>query len=78
MLVGSIASPTIFFLLSNLMVWMQSSEAFYAKTVSGLLTCYAAGLPFYKNSLLATIVFLPLVLVSFNYLTRKKAALTIA
>lgn len=78
MLVGSIASPTVFFLLSNLMVWMQSSEAFYAKTLSGLLTCYAAGLPFYKNSLLATIVFLPLVLVSFNYLTRKKAALTIA
>lgn len=78
MLIGSIASPTVFFLLSNLMVWMQSSEAFYTKTLSGLLNCYAAGLPFYKNSLIATVIFLPLVLVTFNYLARKKAALTIA
>lgn len=78
MIIGSLASPTVFFLLSNLLVWIQSSETFYAKSISGLLTCYAAGLPFYKNSLLATLVFLPLVLVSFNYLTRRKAAFTLA
>ena len=78
LLVGSVASPTVFFLLSNGMVWINSSEAIYAKTVNGLLTCYAAGLPFYKNSLLATILFLPLIMVGFNYLTRRKAAITIA
>ena len=78
LLVGSVASPTVFFLLSNFMVWLNSSEAFYSKSMSGLMTCYAAGLPFYKNSLVATIVFLPLVLISFNYLTRKKASFTLA
>ena len=42
------------------------------------MTCYAAGLPFYKNALIATLVFLPGILLTYNYLTRNKAALTIA
>jgi len=78
LIAGAIAAPTFFFLISNLSVWMSSTEAVYAKTFSGLLTCYTAGLPFYKNALIATFVFLPIILFSYNYMTREKAVLTVA
>lgn len=78
LLIGSVAAPTVFFLLSNFSVWMGTTEATYTKDFSGLLASYAAGLPFYKNALIATLIFLPGILLTYNYLTRNKAALTIA
>ena len=33
------------------------------KVLAGLMTCYEAGLPFYRNSLIATLLFLPVILV---------------
>jgi hypothetical protein len=75
---GAIAAPTMFFLISNFMVWLSASEAFYSKDVAGLMKCYTAGLPFYRNSLIATLVFLPLILVAYNLLTRKKNAVVLA
>ncbi|HET6559649.1 MAG TPA: DUF6580 family putative transport protein, partial [Prolixibacteraceae bacterium] len=57
--IGAVAAPTIFFLLSNFMVWSGQYGA-YPANFSGLMTCYEAGLPFYRNSLVSTLVFLPL------------------
>jgi hypothetical protein len=78
MIAGGIASPTLYFIVSNFMVWTAASEAVYARSFAGLMTCYEAGLPFYRNSLLAMLVFLPLVVVSYNYITREKAVLKLA
>lgn len=78
LLAGSVIAPTVFFLMSNFMVWAGTTEAVYSKDFNGLMTCYAAGLPFYKNALIATLVFLPAILVLYNYMTRKKTVLTIA
>ena len=78
LIAGGIAAPTVYFLVSNFMVWQAASEATYPKTFSGLLTCYEAGLPFYRNSLIATAIFLPVILVSYNYITRKKTELIVA
>jgi hypothetical protein len=50
---ASIASSTSFFLVSNFMVWM-GSVVMYPHTAAGLSACYIAGLPFYRNDLLAT------------------------
>lgn len=75
---GAVAAPTFFFILSNFMVWLSAAETIYAKTFGGLMTCYTAGLPFYRNSLIGTFVFLPLILVLFNYLERRKAVLVLA
>ena len=75
---GAVASPTFFFILSNFMVWLSSSETIYTKSLGGLMACYTAGLPFYRNSLIGTFVFLPVILVLFNYLERKKASLVLA
>ena len=78
LLAGSVIAPTVFFLLSNFAVWLGTTEVVYSKDFSGLMTCYAAGLPFYKNALIATLVFLPAILVLYNYLSGRKAVLTMA
>ena len=59
---GVILGPTSFFLISNYAVWTVSSHTvpvandMYSHTLSGLITCYAAGLPFYRNDLLSTAI----------------------
>ena len=58
---GSLAGATFYFLASNFLVWIGGGLALnnlpYAKTWDGLITCYAAGLAFYKASLYATLFF---------------------
>jgi len=78
LLAGAIIAPTVFFLLSNFGVWLATTEAAYSKDFSGLMSCYAAGLPFYKNALIATLVFLPAIMFLYNYLTRNRRVLTVA
>lgn len=76
--IGAIAAPTVFFLVSNFMVWQSVAEAPYTKDFNGLLDCYAAGLPFYKNALISTIIFLPITLLLYNYLAKNKTRLVMA
>jgi hypothetical protein len=76
---GAIVAPTVFFLVSNFSVWTGAEAATtYSRDFAGLLKCYTAGLPFYKNALIATLVFLPGILFTYNYLTRKKTELVMA
>jgi len=60
-LIGSLAGAVYFFLISNFMVWIGGGWGInnlpYPKTFDGLLACYAAGLPFFKWSVLATLLF---------------------
>jgi hypothetical protein len=49
-----LAGPTSFFLVSNFTFW--AAEAYYAKTFAGLMTCFAAGIPFYQKDLVSTAV----------------------
>ncbi len=49
---GAILGPTSFFVVSNYSVWAGST--FYAHTLSGLVTCYLAAIPFYRNDVMAT------------------------
>lgn len=74
---GAVAAPTLFFLISNFAVW-AGPQLTYTKDFNGLLACYAAGLPFYKNSLIATMFFTPGILYFYNALVRNKAQLTLA
>lgn len=62
--VGSAAllGPTAFFLMSNFAVWMVSAHSpalpgdMYSNSLGGLATCFAAGLPFYRNDLVSTTI----------------------
>lgn len=50
-----LAGCTAFFVLTNLAVWGLSGT--YPQTPTGLLECYIAALPYYRNSLLGTAFF---------------------
>ncbi|MGD0576833.1 MAG: DUF6580 family putative transport protein [Candidatus Staskawiczbacteria bacterium] len=51
----SVASSVLFFLTTNTAVWAFYS--WYPHTLSGLIACLAAGLPFLKNTLLGDIFY---------------------
>jgi hypothetical protein len=51
---GVVLGPTSFFVASNYAVWLAGDM--YPHSVSGLVACYAAAVPFYRNDLIATTV----------------------
>jgi hypothetical protein len=63
--VASVSGVLIFFLVTNFGVW-AGSQTVYPKNLGGLLTCYAAGIPFLKASLLSTLFFSTLLFTSFE------------
>lgn len=54
---ATLAAPTIYFLISNFLTWIGGGGYHRAKTFSGMIQCYEDAIPFYKGSLLATMVF---------------------
>lgn len=65
---GMFAAPTLFFLVSNFGVWAWGGGLQRAKTFTGLMQCYADGIPFYGNSLLTMAVFGTLFFAAYNLL----------
>ena len=55
-LAGALASTAIFFLVSNFGVWFSSTTT-YPHTFSGLMTCYAVGIPFINGTLLGDLFY---------------------
>lgn len=74
---ASFAAPTVFFLLSNFTVW-AGNTTMYTKDFNGLMQCYEMGLPFYRNSLIATFAFMPVILFAYNYLVKSKSSVVLA
>jgi uncharacterized membrane protein YhhN len=56
-LLATVAAPTIYYIISNFMVWTAGAGYARPKTLTGLMMCYNDGLPFYRNSLYATVFF---------------------
>jgi hypothetical protein len=54
---GALLGPTSFFVVSNYAVW-AANGGMYPHSLSGLLACYAAGVPFYRNDLASTTIVL--------------------
>lgn len=52
-----IAAPTVYFLVSNFMVWASFGGYKRPMTAAGLLQTMADGLPFYGYSVAGTVVF---------------------
>jgi hypothetical protein len=56
--IAALAGPTAFFLGANFGVWIDSHGShMYPATWDGLIACYFAALPFYRNSLVAGVVY---------------------
>ena len=66
----SLISSVIFFLVSNFGVWM--TDALYPKTISGLLLCYWAAIPFFAYEFVATLFFSVSLFSIASVLTSKK------
>ncbi|MGD0628688.1 MAG: DUF6580 family putative transport protein [Terracidiphilus sp.] len=49
---GALLGPTSFFLISDYAVW--AGRSMYPHTMRGLVACYVAALPFYRNDLIST------------------------
>jgi hypothetical protein len=52
---AALASSISFFVVSNFAVW--ACWNMYPKTLSGLMTCYAAGLPFFRRGIAGDMLF---------------------
>lgn len=59
-LAGSLAGAIFYFIVSNFLSWMGGLDINnqpYPKTWDGFVTCYTAALPFFKWSVLSTLIF---------------------
>ena len=73
---AAIIAPTVFFLLSNFIVWKTQGVAMgYSNDINGLMQSYVFGLPFYRNSLISTIIFLPAFIALYHWLRYKQFSL---
>jgi len=52
---AALASAILFFVISNFGVW--AIDHWYPKTPAGLAECYAAAIPFFKNTLLSNLLY---------------------
>lgn len=69
---ASLAGSLLFFLVTNFSVWAEGTM--YAKTGAGLLSCYAAGLPFLKNTVLGDLLFSGALFGAYAWLGRRELA----
>lgn len=51
---ATLASSLAFFALSNFGMW---ASGYYPRTAAGLVECYVAALPFFRNTLLSDVVY---------------------
>ena len=65
---ASLVSSVVFFLLTNLGVWMVSG--LYPLTAEGLVACYTAAIPFFQLTLLGDLFFVGLTFGIFQLLQR--------
>lgn len=77
--VTAVLGPTVFFIVSNYITWYLSWQTLgYTHDTSGLMTCYTAALPFYRNSIISTVVFLPSFIVAYQWIVKGKPSLSLA
>jgi len=76
---ASLGASSIFFLISNFGVWAAGVS--YPASFTGLLAAYAAGLPFFLNTLAGDLFFCGVIFGSYalyqNYLLSKPSAVTV-
>ena len=67
-MLATLASALMFYLVTNFAVW--TFDTLYPKTWSGLITCYTAAIPFFRNSLVGDVAFAAVLFGGFAALER--------
>lgn len=57
---AGVSANIFFYLWTNFGVWALDSWGMYTKDLNGLVRCYVNGLPFLKNQIVSSLVFIPL------------------
>lgn len=70
---AAVGSSVLFFVVTNFGVWL--STGMYPMTVSGLISCYVAGIPFFQNTLLGDLVFTGVLFGAFEFLKQRYPSL---
>ncbi len=65
----SATSSILFFVITNFGVWMTSNS--YSINLSGLVQCYIAAIPFFRNSLLGDLGFVFLIFGVYEFVSKK-------
>ena len=53
---ATLAGSVLFFVVTNFGVWV-SSQVTYPHTLTGLIECYVAAVPFFRNTLLGDVIY---------------------
>lgn len=73
---ASLVAATFFFIVSNFSVW--AFDGLYPLTVQGLVTCYVAAIPFFQNTVVATLVYAALLFGGFALAEKKIPTFAVA
>jgi hypothetical protein len=76
---ASVAGSILFFLITNFGAWMSNNHGSviqYTKDFNGLMTCFAAGIPFFTNTLLGDLFFNGIFFGGYALLTSQKFAVS--
>jgi hypothetical protein len=72
-LAGALTASVLFYVISNFGVW--ASGTMYPKTMSGLIACYVAGLPYLNGTLLGDVCYSAVLFGTFAYAQKHFPAL---
>jgi hypothetical protein len=70
---GTLASSLMFYVVTNFAVW--AFDSLYPKTWDGLIACYTAAIPFFRNSLIGDLFFAAVLFGGFAVLERSWVSL---
>lgn len=71
-LAASLSASALFFLVTNMSTWAETS--LYPKTFAGLMSCYAAGLPFLSNTVLGDLFFSAVLFGTYEWASKRSMA----
>ena len=69
-LLGSFIAAVAFFLITNAGSWLMMPE--YSKDITGLITSYKMGLPFFRATLLSQIILSSIIYGVYHFVTKRK------
>ncbi len=73
---ASLAAPSLYFIVSNFLVWESNGLTRgldRPKTFNGLMLCYSDGIPFFRTSILATLVFSTILFGTYTFIRNYRA-----
>ncbi|MBF0532866.1 MAG: hypothetical protein HQL23_07215 [Candidatus Omnitrophica bacterium] len=68
-LLGSLGAAVFFYLVTNFGVWLMTGM--YAKTFAGLMDCYVMGIPFFRTSVVSTLIYAAVLFGVYEYAALK-------